>query len=220
MFNKVYMRLTLYPVIAILFLASCRGDQGPEGDMGAQGPEGAMGDMGDMGDPGDPGERGDTGPACWDLDGNGNCEVADEDTDNNGLCDARDCRVLPVYTNPDTGQLYSLNASYCGISAAIDGNAGGYSGSKSMCETACNTATAHLCTAPEIVRFSATGGTMPAEEVWIGTGTASLSTDLTQRFTNCNGFTSNAGDMRSSTWLDNRPDSSLCTNSLPLACCD
>lgn len=44
-----------------------------------------------MGPPGSPGSPGAAGRACWDLDGNGACDVGTEDADGSGDCDAADC---------------------------------------------------------------------------------------------------------------------------------
>ncbi|MFN0247103.1 MAG: collagen-like protein [Kofleriaceae bacterium] len=87
----------------LLTLAAC-GSEGPPGEMGDMGAPGEKGDMGNMGTPGAPGQDGDDGTngtngqsgsaglACWDLNGNAACDVATEDTSNDGACSAIDCR--------------------------------------------------------------------------------------------------------------------------------
>ena len=203
-------------VAAAILVVAC---MGPEGPPGMNGTDGTMGTMGIQGDPGPMGDPGMDGLNCWDTNGDGIPDLT-EDTNSDDVWTAADCRGLPVYTNPETGQQYSLEASYCGQTAPMTGNAGGYAGAKTLCEATCGTPTAHLCTATEVVRFQTTGGTMPPEQVWLSSGTSSLSPDVTQRFSDCHGFNQAAGDLRGTTWLGERPDSQLCINSLPLACCD
>lgn len=91
------------------------GPQGPEGPPGPQGERGPIGLPGRPGEPGPTGERGpegvqgatgpagETGPAgadgapglaCWDLNGNGVVDPA-EDLDRDGHVDLGDCRGLP-----------------------------------------------------------------------------------------------------------------------------
>jgi len=60
-----------------------RGEPGPPGRDGADGVDGA---------PGLPGRDGADGLSCWDLNGNGSCDVATEDLDGSGDCDAVDCQ--------------------------------------------------------------------------------------------------------------------------------
>src|SRR5438093_1525683 len=80
------------------------GATGPTGATGATsptGPTGATGDTGPTGSTGATGATGDTGPtgpqgtACWDLNGNGVCDVTtgpdNEDIDGDTLCTAADC---------------------------------------------------------------------------------------------------------------------------------
>ncbi|MEZ4863571.1 MAG: hypothetical protein R3C14_19785 [Caldilineaceae bacterium] len=60
------------------------GPQGPQGPAGPRGPQGATGPQGDTGEPGPP------GLACWDRNGNGEEDVA-EDVNKDGDYDAKDC---------------------------------------------------------------------------------------------------------------------------------
>jgi hypothetical protein len=56
--------------------------------------DGANGAIGPAGAQGDPGAPGTNGVSCWDLNGNGACELDPEDKDENGVCDAADCQGL------------------------------------------------------------------------------------------------------------------------------
>jgi len=75
------------------------GSPGPAGDAGVPGPVGPAGAPGDPGPAGPAGPAGDPGPAgpagadglaCWDLDGDGVPDIA-EDANLDGVWDARDC---------------------------------------------------------------------------------------------------------------------------------
>src|SRR5204862_245909 len=86
------------------------GPTGATGDTGATGPTGATGDTGPTGSTGATGATGDTGPtgpqgtACWDLNGNGVCDVTtgpdNEDIDGDTLCTAADCTGATGATGP------------------------------------------------------------------------------------------------------------------------
>src|SRR5438046_1153895 len=86
------------------------GATGPTGATGATGPTGATGDTGPTGSTGATGATGDTGPtgpqgtACWDLNGNGICDVTtgpdNEDIDGDTLCTAADCTGATGATGP------------------------------------------------------------------------------------------------------------------------
>ena len=69
-----------------------QGSQGPEGPIGATGPQGPQGETGATGAQGPTGSAGTDGLACWDLDGNGSCDLLTEDNDFSGDCDASDCQ--------------------------------------------------------------------------------------------------------------------------------
>lgn len=69
------------------------GGQGAPGAPGPAGPEGPQGIPGIPGIPGVPGEPGPDGTHCWDANGNGVDDPA-EDTNGDGVFDAEDCRLL------------------------------------------------------------------------------------------------------------------------------
>jgi hypothetical protein len=66
------------------------------GTVVLEGPQGEQGPPGEKGDKGDPGVDGKDGLNCWDLNGNGTCDITqdetNEDTDANQVCDALDCQ--------------------------------------------------------------------------------------------------------------------------------
>jgi hypothetical protein len=76
---------------------SATGATGPQGATGATGAQGAQGPQGATGPQGSPGAN---GLSCWDLNGNGVCDLATEDEDGNGVCDAADCQGATGATGP------------------------------------------------------------------------------------------------------------------------
>lgn len=68
-----------------------QGPQGPDGPAGPEGPAGPAGEQGPTGAAGDEGPEGLPGLSCWDLNGNGEADVATEDTNGDGAVDVRDC---------------------------------------------------------------------------------------------------------------------------------
>lgn len=75
-----------------------QGEKGDTGDPGPQGDKGETGDTGPQGEQGEPGEQGGTGPVgaaglnCWDLDGDGEADVPEEDSNGDGVVNVLDCR--------------------------------------------------------------------------------------------------------------------------------
>ena len=86
--------------------AGTAGPQGPQGEAGPQGPpgeagaDGSQGPAGPQGPPGEAGAQGPAGPpgepglACWDLDQDGEPDIA-EDRNLDGLYNTLDCLGLP-----------------------------------------------------------------------------------------------------------------------------
>lgn len=66
--------------------------------------------QGPPGEPGEPGPAGEDGLACWDLDANGTCDLATEDKNDDGECDARDCQGEPGPLN-----VYSAKDEFLGM---------------------------------------------------------------------------------------------------------
>ncbi len=71
-------RQELTPAPYALFALTPAGPEGPEGPIGPPGP---------------PGQDGADGTDCWDLDGNGSCDLEKEDTNEDDVCNAADCTV-------------------------------------------------------------------------------------------------------------------------------
>lgn len=80
--------------------AGAPGAAGAKGDPGAAGAKGDPSDPGAAGAKGDPGAAGLDGLACWDLDGNGACDLASEDTDADGACTVLDCQGAGGFQAP------------------------------------------------------------------------------------------------------------------------
>ena len=70
--------------------AGPQGDPGPQGPAGPAGPPGEQGDIGPQGPAGPQGEQGVAGLSCWDTNGNGKPDKA-EDVNGDGKYDALDC---------------------------------------------------------------------------------------------------------------------------------
>lgn len=91
------------------------GPQGPAGADGAIGPQGPAGPQGPQGPQGEQGLKGDTGAAgtdglaCWDLNGNGTQDGA-EDINNDGKWDVLDCKG-PQGTQGEKGDTGATGAT-------------------------------------------------------------------------------------------------------------
>lgn len=75
--------------------AGVQGPQGPTGPTGPQGPQGMTGTTGAQGPQGTMGSQGPAGTngiSCWDLNGNGQCDLASEDINLDGFCTVADCK--------------------------------------------------------------------------------------------------------------------------------
>ena len=111
----------------------CTGPQGAKGDTGSQGAKGDTGLQGAKGDTGLQGFQGiqglqgiqgiqglagQKGLACWDVDGDANCDSV-EDIDASGTCDAYDCQRFPSW-----GQSSSKALPMCDDILATDATAG------------------------------------------------------------------------------------------------
>lgn len=124
-----------------------------------------------------------------------------------------------VYTNPDTNIQYSMGASYCGPTMGTqDGNFGGYAAGKTLCEQACGSDYAHMCTLDEVRRYVATGGNI-ATTGWIN-GAAGVTESGNHR--DCDGWQSVDSANRGVYWWSAQQavDASPCNSSLPILCCD
>lgn len=67
-----------------------------------------------------------------------------------------------TFTNLSTGEMWTEYRGYCGSTSARTGNLGNARGAKALCETACGTSGAHMCTSAEVLRSWATGTDVPA----------------------------------------------------------
>jgi hypothetical protein len=83
--NRAILTLSL----SVFALGACEGPEGPDGLPGADGVDGADGNDGMDGQPGLVGE------ACWDVSGDGICQVAGEDINDDSSCDYLDCQGDP-----------------------------------------------------------------------------------------------------------------------------
>lgn len=115
------------------------------------------------------------------------------------------------------GKSISIGGTYCGVTATTyDGSAvGGYTGAKAKCETACASATAHMCDAVEIGR-SEQLGIAPANGAWVA-----AFTDTTDTTTDCISWTNNTNN-NGMVWNQSLPMilHAGCGTAHAIACCD
>ncbi|UCD92153.1 MAG: collagen-like protein [Methanobacteriota archaeon] len=78
-------------LIGIVAFPGPTGPAGADGAQGIQGPEGDEGDRGPTGPQGATGATGANGTACWDLNENGQKDVATEDINGDTVVDVLDC---------------------------------------------------------------------------------------------------------------------------------
>ncbi len=86
-------------LLIILFAWELFTCQGNEGGLGPDGP---------------------TGPACWDLNGNGSCEIAAEDNNQDGACTVADCWPDSVGTVSGSVMNSLSNQPLTGVEISID----------------------------------------------------------------------------------------------------
>jgi hypothetical protein len=133
----------------------------------------------------------------------------------------------PVYTNPTTGKVFSLDAGYCGSTAPTtgaftSGNLTGYAASKALCEMACNNSPkAHMCTGPELFRYLSTGGVLP-DAGWYSSMTWVYQTTAISPGTinDCSGWTTSDHSTDGPGWYKGHPDFGYCDTPSAILCCD
>jgi hypothetical protein len=118
------------------------------------------------------------------------------------------------------GHKYSVGATYCGKTAATNGQiTNGYVGAKGLCESvaACGpSASAHMCTAEEITMSAQLGITV--EPGWYSSATHP--TYGTAHVDDCDGWTNNS-TVDGTVWTAGKfPDTSTCSGTHPVLCCD
>jgi hypothetical protein len=137
--------------------------------------------------------------------------------------------AIRAYTNPGTGQAYSLNTAYCNLTAAVtgavaDGALTGIAATKSLCQKACsNSPTAHMCNAQELQRWFATGGMLPGNAAniagWYSSGLWTY--DGAHVITDCSSWTNNTNTVTGPVAYTSDPaHGDFCNKSFPIVCCD
>ncbi|MCR9143735.1 MAG: hypothetical protein NXI24_15920 [bacterium] len=111
---------------------------------------------------------------------------------------------------------------YCGQTASFTGSAGGYATIFTLCQAACASTTAHLCTSEEL-QLGAQRGILPPSRSWFGK--FALDSDSGMGFTNhdCQGWETNNALGTGPIILFTPsvfPNRDNCNNSNPFACCD
>jgi hypothetical protein len=119
---------------------------------------------------------------------------------------------------------------YCGVTAATNGNisAGtvkGYPAVKKQCELTCNSPSAHICTAQELLANAEKGWTPTTDGYfWYATGT--LGYYQSTYIWDCAGFQNATHMYLGSAWYRdtasgaNTPDDDYCDQMHPILCCD
>jgi hypothetical protein len=128
----------------------------------------------------------------------------------------------PVYVNPVTSIKYSTSGSYCSHTAPttgllFDGGLMGYPAAKHLCEQACMSPTAHMCTGEELSRHLQTGGTAPPSPGWYAAGVAG--DYLGGTISDCSGFTSSLATQYGMLFQA-MPLPGSCGVAQPIHCCD
>lgn len=123
-------------------LTGLKGDTGVMGPQGAKGNTGAIGPQGLMGLTGEKGDSGTEGLSCWDLNGDGGADAA-EDINGDGFWNALDCRGTPLSSSGSVPIIWSGSCSITGKLASI--------GWLQHCASVedFNTANAHLAVNPD-----------------------------------------------------------------------
>ena len=123
-------------------------------------------------------------------------------------------------TNPNTGAAITLDGVYCGSTSPRDGAVGGLAVAKSLCEKACGTKTAHMCTAGEIIRSAALNLPTPTNEQWVVGESGVINAQAL--IDNCAGYQTNSGSNHQGFTVVGPGAfySRWCNSSHPLACCN
>ena len=128
------------------------------------------------------------------------------------------------YVNRTTGSQYSANAAYCGSAdftsgAVTSGSDTGWVATKKLCEAACSSPTAHMCTSEEVVRHLATGGETLAG--WYSTGVSTpVAFDVSDSADDCLGWISASSVVYGSRWNGGSPMYVSCDSTPHMLCCD
>ncbi len=109
-----------------------------------------------------------------------------------------------------TGMICGSTSTTTSGNISYTGGLTGYRAAKAMCEQACSSQLAHMCTSPEAalnaqLTTNVYGG-------WIATGTANGTV------TDCNGWTTNSAGVSGVYW-GNSPGASPCNSTYPIVCC-
>ncbi len=124
------------------------------------------------------------------------------------------------YVNPTTGRSVSVGG-YCGMTQGTQGAiTGGYAGAKMLCEQACSSSTAHVCSPHEVGNTVVTGGTVPAGRMQTLTYAVVGSTTDIDGINDCNGWLTSSIETSAVNWTGNTPQRSTCNTTTPLLCCD
>lgn len=121
---------------------------------------------------------------------------------------------------------YSLGATYCGQTGNTTGDlsglpapGSGYAKARAQCQTACSSATAHMCTAEELVR-SRTVGKQPVEG-WYSSGVYAPRINASSDWImDCVSWSNGTTDREGMVWESYGPNATSCNASVAVLCCD
>jgi hypothetical protein len=119
---------------------------------------------------------------------------------------------------------YSVGATYCGSSASttagdmsgLSVTGTGYGKARTQCQVTCNSPSAHMCAADELVRSAQLGVTLSTQG-WDSSGSATGNGNY-----ECDGWTTNSASFLASIWNDSPPGPSIvdCSKLYPVLCCN
>jgi hypothetical protein len=118
---------------------------------------------------------------------------------------------------------YSLGGTFCGQTAAsysgniqsqVSGTTNGYEAAKSICQTTCQSVSAHMCSSEELIRSRALGNTVLTLESWISAGIQNITVPA-GAFSDCG-----AWEVANSSLGPDEAGWKTCSASQPIACCD
>jgi hypothetical protein len=131
---------------------------------------------------------------------------------------------------------YALGATYCGATAATEGSFSGpgtltgYASAKAQCQAVpgCAPASAHMCTADEMVRTRQTGRSIDAGAAtygWFSTGSYGYYPGTGTYTGDCEGWTTNSASVLGDIWgtmttPPEIPQPTYCSATYPILCCN
>lgn len=129
-------------------------------------------------------------------------------------------RIAVLEARPTLGVPVGSTAPTNGNFVTSDGLAG-YRAARKLCQDALQKASAHMCTADEMVRSAQTGSGSGSPNGWIASGTWSLhDTAQARAIDDCSGWTTSSESKTANVWTLNTPSQDACQVAHPILCCN